>query len=640
MIRFRLEILSAAAGGFVVRTTCPRGEGRAEMALPFAAETAASLARDNSRRLGETLFEALFQGDTRSLFERSLDDLEAEAVGAFRLELIFDPNDPQIAVLQSLPWELLRKPGAPEFIALDRQRSIVRYLTVPRRISAAPQPKKLRILAVAAEPRLRAARPLDLEGELRDLRKVVEESPNLELIELQNATLSALRQALVEKECHVLHFLGHGGRHEPTGEQVLYFEGPLGAPDPVTGTDLMNKLAGFPRLRLVVLNACESGLVPEGSDEAPWNPLAGVASSLVLGGLPAVVAMRQPISDRAALAWSRGFYPRLAAGDSIDAAVVEGRHQIHSGDRNGSEWATPILFLRTATGELFPARDLPPEGAKAQRLGRRLLAALAALLLVSGLAVVGRREWVERRVERLVAQGAAQVTNRNWAEARGFFATARELAPRSAEIAANLAAADEQLGDVRSAEDLYREAARLAPESADRLFDLGHFLNDYGNPTEAYEVLSEAVTWPTEPPRNADVYAELARAALSRKLFTRARSAITTAQRLDPERAEYHRRRGEIELADGSPTASISPLQQALDRFPVGELGRIETLALLARAKDQLGDQQAACRFVDELRGLDTAGISPWAREVEAIADRNHCNPPPLPSSNTERKSP
>lgn len=587
----------------MVRTTSPRGEGSAAMMLPFEPGTAPALHPDNPRLLGETLFEALFQGDTLSLYERSLDLLAGEADPLLRLELIFDPRDPQVAALQSFPWELLCRPGAPELIALHHQRSIVRYLIVPRTVPAADPPKVLRILAAAAEPRLRAARPLDLEGELRILRSTVAGSPHLELTELPNATLAALRHKLIEKEFHVLHFLGHGGRVEPGGDQVLFFENERREADPVTGSDLMNKLAGFSGLRLLVLNACESGNLPAGSEGKPFDPLAGVASALVLGGLPAVIAMRKPISDSAALAWSRGFYPRLAAGDRIETAVVEGRQGVHSMDRDGSEWATPILFLRSATGELFPARDLPPEGPP--RIGRRLLAALGALLLVTGLGFAGSHFWLERRVGSLVAQGVAQVTNENWGAAREHFAAARRLAPCSAGIAANLAAADEQLGDLRSAEDLYREAARLAPESADRLYDLGHFLNDHGKSTEAYSVLLEAVRQPAERPRNAEVYAELARAGAAQELFARARRAIATALRLEPERAEYHRRQGEIELLAGSPAAAIPPLERALESFQVGDLGRIETSALLIRAEDQLGDAKAACGFVEELRRLD-----------------------------------
>ncbi len=593
------------------------------MELFFSSEEGAALADGDPRQVGERLFDALLKNQALSLYERSLDLLEGEDDASFRMELIFDPKDPQIAPLQALPWELLRQPGTPEFVALDRRRSIVRYLIVPSPVSAAVPPKKLRILAVAADPRLRGTRPLNLEGELQNLRSAVAGSERLELVELPHATIGALRQSLVEQEFHVLHFLGHGGRHEETGEQVLFFERELRQADPVSGADLMNKLAGFPRLRLVVLNACESGLSPEGSDDVPFNPLAGVAGSLVLGGMPAVIAMRKPVSDPAAISFSRVFYRRLASGDRIDAAVVEGRQEIHSRNRDDDEWATPMLFLRTATGELYPARDLPPEGSS--RRGRRLAVAIAALLLLCGLAFAARREWIENRVKGLLAEGVAKVTSGNWAEAREFFAAARQLAPRSGEVAANLAATEEQLGDVQSAKDLYEEAVRRAPESADRLYDLGHFLNDHGNPAEAYSVLSKAVTWPAEAPRSAEAYAELARASLSQKLFARARAAITTALRLDPERAEYQRRRGEIELLADSPSTAIPPLEEALRHFPVGDLGRIETLALLVDAKDQIGDGEAACRYVSEVRILDTAGISPWAPKVDEIAARRQC---------------
>ncbi len=563
-------------------------------------------------------------GETLSLYERSIDDLEADPDGMLRMELSFDPRDPDVAALQRLPWELLNKPGSPDLLALDRRRSIVRYLTVPQRITAAPKPQKLRILAVTSDPRLTGMRPLNLEGELQSLRDAIGNSGTLELIELRNGTLAALREKLVEQEFHVLHFLGHGVRHPASGDQVLYFEGPLRQADPVSGSDLMNKLSGRPRLRLVVLNACESGVVPEGSKEMEFRPLASVATSLVLGGMPAVIAMRKPIRDSAAVAWAHGFYSRLAAGDTIDAAMVEGRQQVHSRDRAGDEWATPILFLRSATGELYPERELPPEGVTRWRLGRRF-AILVTLLLVAGLAWLGRREWVDQRVQRLCAEGAAKVTAGNWNEARERFRTALKLAPRSAKVATNLAAAEEQLGDVRAAEDLYREAALREPESVDRLYDLGHFLNDHGNPVEAYGVLSKAVTWPAPSPRNSEVYAELARAALSRGLFSRARTNIAVALRLDPERAEYYRRLGEIELASGSPAAAIAPLERALDLFAVGDLGRIETLALLAQSEDRLGNAAATCRRVDDFRLLDNQGISPWAPAVEEIARRRAC---------------
>ncbi len=106
-------------------------------------------------------------------------------------------------------------------------------------------------------------------------------------------------------------------------------------------------LHDFESLRLVVLNACHTA---EAVGTQGPNPFAGAASSLVMSGVPAVVAMNGPVSDLAAVAFSRTFYQRLAAGDPIEAAVAEGRLAIQRADPRDGVWATPVLFLRTRTG--------------------------------------------------------------------------------------------------------------------------------------------------------------------------------------------------------------------------------------------------------------------------------------------------
>ena len=42
-----------------------------------------------------------------------------------------------------------------------------------------------------------------------------------------------------------------------------------------------------------------------------------------MSGVPAVIAMREPISDEAALAFSRVLDDRLAAGDPVEPALAE-----------------------------------------------------------------------------------------------------------------------------------------------------------------------------------------------------------------------------------------------------------------------------------------------------------------------------
>lgn len=349
---FRLLIQSDPAGGCSIHALTPKGEGRARFDPPADGLLAGlPLGRHDLQALGERLFESLFHGEVLRLYERSLGLLEADPEVGLRIELMMDPRDQEFAAVQALPWELLRQPGKPDFLALDPRRPVVRYLAVAQPVDATARPNPLRILAVAANPSHPGLSPLDVDQELENLREAVRLQPDIELVTPDAPTLSALRLALLEKHCHVFHFMGHGGADGAGQEKVLFFETEEGFGDPVRSTDLVNKLAGFPTVRLAVLNACDSAVVPEGvPGRTELDSFSGVASSLVLGGMPAVVAMQFPISDRGAIAFGRTFYQRLAAGSEVEAAVAEGRQAMHSVDSGSYEWATPVLFMRAPSG--------------------------------------------------------------------------------------------------------------------------------------------------------------------------------------------------------------------------------------------------------------------------------------------------
>jgi hypothetical protein len=308
--------------------------------------------------MGEQLFGALFPGKILRLYERSLDILEGDPEAGLRIKLMFDPSDPNLAALQVLPWELLRQPGTPDFLALSRRRPFVRYLEIPRPVYAASWPSPLRIVVMGSSPHCEELDALDLVRELRNLREAAGSVKGIEIVTPESPTLTALRKTLKEKPCHAFHFMGHGGEIDGQAERVLFFEDEDGLALPIRGSDLANTLVHFPTLRLVVLNACESAAVPGEAPGMRFNPFAGVATSLVLGGIPAVIAMQHPISDESAIVFSRAFYQSLVARDPVDAAVAEGRQAVHSKIPAEAEWATPVLFMRTPTGELFPEEDV------------------------------------------------------------------------------------------------------------------------------------------------------------------------------------------------------------------------------------------------------------------------------------------
>src|SRR5436305_9137523 len=70
--------------------------------------------------------------------------------------------------------------------------------------------------------------------------------------------------------------------------------------------------------------------------------------------------MQFPITDKAAVCFSRGFYGLLAAGCPVDIALTGGRQAIFLDNHRSLEWATPVLFLRGMEGNLFKIGTQPP----------------------------------------------------------------------------------------------------------------------------------------------------------------------------------------------------------------------------------------------------------------------------------------
>jgi hypothetical protein len=390
---FILQLDASARGGFRARVLkSPFGEGVVAFALPepagedsFAGPPgatrdmelggqAAALTLSGGEKppveVGSKLFNAVFQGQIRTLLDKSLGQLQMSPGLGLRLKIKLDPGDPEIGVLADLPWELLCDGETEEFFALSRHTSLVRYLDVPRPSQPIPFTPPLRILAVGASPR--DLQPLDLREEMRRLTAVETASSGIEIQFLEHASAGAVRERLAEGAFNILHFMGHGTFDRASGEGMLAFEAPGGDLELVSGRAFATKLRDSRTLGVVVLNACNTARAGQQGSSA--KAFRGVATALVLGGIPAVVAMRRPIADRAALGFSTAFYRHLARGDSIDEALAEGRQAIHSSRPDTDEWATPVLFLRMPEGNVFvpqaaaavpsqAAAPLPPEAA-------------------------------------------------------------------------------------------------------------------------------------------------------------------------------------------------------------------------------------------------------------------------------------
>jgi hypothetical protein len=295
--------------------------------------------------IGEALFRAVFSGAVGQLFFESLGRVHVRGQG-LRMKIHVDPeHSPQLA---ALPWEFLYNYQRRSFLSLNRLTPIVRYLDVQAPTDRPRISPPLRVLVIIASPT--DLPPLNLSRERALIQRAWGGQSNVSVDFLDAATPLVLQNRLWDWGPHVLHFMGHGHFDAATGAGTLLFVDEGGDAMPVSGERLGVLLSNAPSVRLAVLNACQSA---ELSRSRELDPFSSVAAALVMAGLPSVVAMQFPISDRAALAFANGFYPRLAAGEPVDVAVAFGREALYLQMADSQEWGTPVLFMRVSDGRLF-----------------------------------------------------------------------------------------------------------------------------------------------------------------------------------------------------------------------------------------------------------------------------------------------
>jgi hypothetical protein len=285
------------------------------------------------RDLGRDLFETLFPGDVRRLYDvaRSL-----QATGT--LAVVFTSMIDWVA---DKPWELAFDPARREYLAssaVDFVRNV--FTAVPADV-VPPRAARLRILVAAAQPQ--GASSVAAREETALVRRAfagLAKAGLAEVDELPRASPERLQRRLAEAPVDVLHFVGHGDFDERQREGHLLFEDGRGRPKPVSAAAL-RQIVGRRGVRLVFLNACETGR----GGRVDFN--RGVAPALVAAGVPAVVANQYAVLDQAATAFARDFYAELARGRPLGDAAREARVALgHAIGTDSIDWAVPVLFAR------------------------------------------------------------------------------------------------------------------------------------------------------------------------------------------------------------------------------------------------------------------------------------------------------
>lgn len=341
-----------AAGSFQLPPTIReqrnnlRMVGGAIRAFKFLGADSPTIQPLDPQQFGERLFAALFTSTIGTCWRQSVDFVRSRGKG-LRLRLRLDET-PELA---ALPWEYLYDPAERQYLVLAADISVVRYLALPQSEESLAVARPLQILVLTADAtdytRLDIATE---EARLQTALQPLEAEGQVTVTWLRNGTLADLRRTLRRHTIHILHFIGHGW-FEQAGiysDNGLLLVDESGKGLQVAAETLGMHLHNHRTLRLALLNACEGARLATETGE----PFAGVAQQLVQQGIPAVLAMQFPISDRAAIELTRTFYTALTTGESVDGALTAARQAIF-GQERVMEWGTPVLFLRTGNGALW-----------------------------------------------------------------------------------------------------------------------------------------------------------------------------------------------------------------------------------------------------------------------------------------------
>ncbi len=309
------------------------------------------------RAWGRDLFEALFPGDVRRLYDVAR-SLQPDGV----LDLVFTSMIDWVA---DKPWELAWDPSRRLFIATSDVNFVRNVFTaVPAEVRQRRQ-ERLRILVATARPRGTAPLAAREESALvrRGFRPLVE-AGLASVSVLSGATPQGLHRRLSGQVVDVLHYIGHGRYDEESAAGCLFLEDGRGRPKPVDAA-AFRQIVGRRGTDLVFLNACESGR----GGRVDFN--RGLAPALVAAGMPAVVANQYSVLDSAALTFAREFYAALTHGSALGDACREARVALgHALGAEAIDWAVPVLFARDPGAALRAPRARAARGLQKARAHR------------------------------------------------------------------------------------------------------------------------------------------------------------------------------------------------------------------------------------------------------------------------------
>jgi CHASE2 domain-containing sensor protein len=312
----RAEAHTAARGGFVFDPTTQQS----------LINITGTENRHSLELLATELFNRVFQGEAGRLYQQSLGRVIDRELGLrMRLRTTAAPDG-------EVPWELMF--DGKHFVGASTKTLLIRHLpgiTPPLKIEPP-------VNALILGPQIAGG---SAKGEI--IRETLREFEPIIAAQFKPCDLTpgAIRDALEEHDHHIVHFAGTLQTGEPVdaagsaqmdpGSVSLLFE-------PHSST----KLVIFDPF----VNESPAGV----------GNLFLISDRLVSDSLPAVVALRNPLSEPAAQLFVRAFYRSLCSSDEhgrVDVAIGCARRSLCERFPQSIAFISPVLFTRSASGTIF-----------------------------------------------------------------------------------------------------------------------------------------------------------------------------------------------------------------------------------------------------------------------------------------------
>ncbi|MEC4986698.1 MAG: CHAT domain-containing protein, partial [Oscillatoria sp. PMC 1076.18] len=169
---------------------------------------------------------------------------------------------------------------------------------------------KVKVLAIFGKKQItETTTPINTEEDWNQLKKLLSQESNAELIKLKEPSLEELSQEIIKQEPQILFFAGHSSSHNEQG--LIY----LNQKEKITISFLRNVLIKAVKnsLQLAIFNSCDG---------------IAIAQQLSETRIPNIIVMRESIPDLVAQKFLQRFLEAFAAGKSLNLAVRRAREKI------------------------------------------------------------------------------------------------------------------------------------------------------------------------------------------------------------------------------------------------------------------------------------------------------------------------